>query len=99
MPESGLFPVFFRYQEGGFPEGFVIRKAACRRMGFPEDGRSVLGYLDQFRCNDCIEPDQVFEHFLRLVICHTIPFHLHLVKAGAVRGHSLACWGVVLHNP
>ena len=57
-------------------------QATCRRRGFPEDRRAVLGDLDEFGCNDGIEPDEICEHLLGFLVLHTEDCRPRIFKYG-----------------
>jgi hypothetical protein len=69
--EHGAGAVSLRHCKGSLAEGMVFCKTARRRRGFPEDRRAVLGDLDEFCCNDSIEPDKICEHLLGFFVLHT----------------------------
>jgi len=68
--KRGTCPVFFCNRKSGRTQGVVIHKAALRWRGFAENGRGILGHLDQFGGDQGIEPDQISKHLLDLIILH-----------------------------
>jgi len=71
LGEHRTGPVFLRHTKCGFTECVVLLQAAFGRRGFPEDSRTILSYLDEFCCNEGIQPDQISEHLLNFLVLHT----------------------------
>jgi hypothetical protein len=46
------------------------RQGSLRGWRFPEDGGGILGDLDEFSCDDSVEPDKVGKHLFGVLILH-----------------------------
>ena len=62
--------VLLCHVERGFFEFKVLGKATFRWRGFSEDGRCVLGDLDEFGRDHGIKPDNVGEHLFGFRVLH-----------------------------
>ena len=71
LQECCTRPVFLGDRKGMGTKIGVFAEARSRGRYFPEDCRAVLGDLDQFGCNQRIQPEEVGKHFFEFVLFHT----------------------------
>ena len=71
LSEHGSGPVFLRHGKCSTTERMVFGKAACGRRALVKYRGGVLGYLDEFGCDDGVEPDKVGKHLFCFCILHT----------------------------
>ncbi len=78
--EGAFCTIPFCNRKGRRTQGIMILKAALRWRGFAENRRCILGHLDQFGCNHCVEPDQIGKHLLDLIVLHDRTFGRVCIK-------------------
>ncbi len=65
--QGGPGPAFLCNLQGSFTECLVIAETAFGWRALPQYRRAVLGDLDQFGRDDCIQPYEVPEQFCNLI--------------------------------
>jgi hypothetical protein len=74
LGKGGTGSVFFCNAKCSQTESIVIPEAALGRWRFAEDGRRIFSHLDQFGCDQGVQPDQIGKHLLDLIVLHDCTF-------------------------